>query len=57
MHGVAPKVIITDQDAQIGDAIKVDFQLLGNVIAFGMYETYCRAINLPDEQVWERFCL
>ena len=25
MHRVAPKVIITDQDAQIGDAIKMVF--------------------------------
>ena len=25
MHGVAPKLIITDQDAQIGDAIKMVF--------------------------------
>ena len=25
MHGVAPKVIITDQDAQIVDAIKIVF--------------------------------
>ena len=25
MHGVAPKVTITDQDAQIGDAIKIVF--------------------------------
>ena len=25
VHGVEPKLIITDQDAQIGDAIKIVF--------------------------------
>jgi len=25
MHGIAPKAIITDQDAQIGEAIKIVF--------------------------------
>jgi len=50
MHEVAPKVIITNQDAQIGDAIKMVFQLLGTVTFLACKKTHCRATN-PDEQV------
>ena len=36
MHGVTPKVIITDQDAQIGDAIKIIFPNPSIVTVFGI---------------------
>ena len=53
MHGVTPKVIITDQDAQIGDAIKIVFSKLSAPLLFLAYEeTHCRATNSPNEQVW-----
>jgi len=47
MHGVAPKVIITDQDVQIGAAIKMIFLTTRHRYRFGHVRKHMPSNKYP----------
>ena len=56
MHGVAPKVIIIDQDAQIGDTIKMVFSTTRHRYSFWHVRKHIAEQQIPMtksmEKIW-----